>query len=166
MNKTILKLLAASAIMGAAVGISASAARCESSAKPPMVPQFPMHLSGWVAPDMGDANLSGYIRDEGNCWHSINVDLDQGFIIIRYKDDWWASGCPDAARSSNLPEESVIDAHAIVRGSDGNVAGMYVEGPSCLQAWNYGTFAIVPQADGKYVIVMNGTRSRLRVCKP
>lgn len=132
---------------------------------PQPVPQLQMHLGGYVS-QVNPNQYEGYIRDEGNCWHQIDVDLTNNVITIHYKDNWWGRGCPDAKVSSDLPEEGQIDIGPVKTFPDGNVSGLYVEGPGCLENWDYGSFAIIPQTDGTDIMVMNGLRSVLKVCKP
>ncbi len=135
---------------------------------PRPIPQLPMQMRGYV--QQVDANdYHGFIRDEGNCWHPVDVLISptgDGQIVVHLHDQWAWAGCPDAPRSQNLPEDAVDQIHVDVVSTIGGMGGLYVGMPSCIDVWDMGQWVISPQPNGQTILAMHGWRSRLRVCNP
>lgn len=139
---------------------------------PPKIPVMRFrNLRGYVQ-QVSATDYQGVIKDDGNCWHSIEVNLDTNTVIVKYKDLWYGLGCPDPKRISNLPEESVMDLGPVEQFPDGNVSGLYNKGPTCLSNFNTGNITITMQDDSdgnptdEGVIHVWGYSSPLKLCKP
>lgn len=144
----------------AALTLASTTASAAPMRQAPPPAEFPMYLAGTVTPDV-DGAYTGIIRDRGNCWHPVAIDLNAKTLAVGYVD-LPIPGCPDAPNRRHLEGEADSAIGVIVDSPTAGAMGQYTTAPTCLDDRGYGTWWLgAPHQDGSRSITMHGWRTRL-----
>lgn len=144
----------------AALTLASTTVSAAPMRQPPPPIEIPMELSGTVTPQP-DGSYAGIIRDDGNCWHPVAIDLRDQTMTTWYVD-LPIPGCPDAPDIRHLTNQADFALSVGVDSPDAGAIGQYTRGPTCLSRRAYGTWWMgVPHEDGSRSITMHGWRTLL-----